>query len=177
LLLILIGLLQQNILTSLLGELRDSSAELVDRKMAVSQLQVKVKRHQPSALLREKLEQLTQELNGKRVLSEYLKGHEVPDGEKYSAVMEDVASFHDNQLWISEMRFDQLGISLKGYALNALAIPQWLDRLQQSPYFVGKEFTVLNLEDQDNKAIAFEINSISLELHELGSGTGAGGSQ
>ena len=151
----------------LADELASSRAALTNKQSEVSELQTLHQNRKASVQLTEKLDQLTQELKGKRILSQHLKGRRVPDEQRYSAVMLDIARFHDDTLWISEMRFDELGVSLRGYALEALAVPQWMGRLQQSPFFVGKEFAVLNLEDKDEQVIAFEINSVSMDLSAL----------
>jgi MSHA biogenesis protein MshI len=140
---------------------------LTDKQSQVSQLQTQHKSRKASVQLTEKLDQLTQELQGKRVLSQHLKGQSVPNEQRYSAVMLDMARYHDEQLWISEMRFDEVGVSLRGYALNALAVPQWMNKLQKSPFFVGKEFAVLNLEDRGDQVIAFEIDTVAMDLEAL----------
>lgn len=158
------GLVLQDTRTTLSQELRDSRKALTDKQSLVSDLQTRHQNRKASVQLTEKLDQLSKELQGKRVLSQHLKGQVVPDEQRYSAVMLDMARFHDDKLWISSMRFDEQGVSLRGYALNALAVPQWMDKLQQSPFFVGKEFAVLNLEDNDEQAIAFEINSVSVDM-------------
>lgn len=163
----IIALMQQYTLGNLSDELVLGETQMLDSQGTLNQLIIQSRQHKASVLLTEKREQLKHELRGKRVLSEYLKGQEVAQTHRYSTVMEDMARLHGNKLWISEMRFDPLGMWVKGYALNAVAVPQWLDNLQQSPFFVGKEFAVFNLEDEDDKVIAFEINSRSHELQAL----------
>ncbi|MFT4925787.1 MAG: MSHA biogenesis protein MshI [Phenylobacterium sp.] len=156
-----------NNLAQLSGNLTASRTALTDKQAMVKLLEEEHKNRKASIRLTEELNQLSKELQGKRILSQHLKGQVVPVEQRYSAVMLDMARFHNDQLWISEMRFDELGVSLRGYALNALAVPEWMNKLQQSPFFVGKEFAVLNLEDQDDEVIVFEINSVAMDINAV----------
>lgn len=144
-------------------ELEDSTRELDVSRTELETLQARHADFKPSPQLMTKLERLTQELNGKRFLSLHLKGDSGPESQTYSQVMLDMGRFHDERLWLTKMRFDDQGVFLKGFALDALAVPQWLNNLQQSEFFSGKSFALMNLKDGKNSMIAFEINTVAEE--------------
>ncbi len=140
--------------------LQQSTTELEVSKTELETLQARHADFKPSPQLMTKLERLTQELNGKRFLSQHLKGDSGPQMQHYSQVMLDLGRYHDERLWLTKMQFDDSGVLLKGYALDALAVPQWLNRLQQSPFFSGKSFAMMNLKHDKQQVIAFEINTV-----------------
>ena len=144
-------------------QLAQSSMELNVSRTELEQLQARHADFKPSPQLMTKLDRLTQELNGKRFLSQHLKGNNLPNQHQYSQVMLDLGRLHDERLWITKMRFDEQGVFVKGFALSALAVPEWLDTLQQSEFFSGKSFALMNLEDKSDQLIAFEINTVMEE--------------
>lgn len=158
------GMTTEHKLRNLSDALDSSRKALTDKQAEVAQLQEQHQGRKASPQLTEQMDQLTKELQGKRILSQHLKGQGIGQAQKYSEVMRDMAKFHSDKLWLTEMRFDELGISLRGYALNALAVPQWMAGLQQSPHFIGKEFAVMNIEDKNQQVIAFEINSVAVDM-------------
>ncbi len=163
----LMFLYQHSAYTELSETLNQSSLELKVSKTALTQLETRHADYKPSPQLMTKLDRLSQELNGKRFLSQHLKGNAVPQEKKYSQVMLDLGRLHSNELWVTKMRFDEEGVFLKGFALDALAVPKWLNGLQQSPYFSGKSFALMNLKNEKQNLITFEINTVAkVELED-----------
>jgi MSHA biogenesis protein MshI len=147
--------------TQLNEKLKESTKVLGVSKTALEMLEARHADFKPSPQLMTKLDRLSQELNGKRFLSQHLKGKAVPEKKRYSEVMLDMGRFHDDNLWITKMRFDEEGVFLKGFALNALAVPQWLNKLQESAFFSGKSFALMNMKNDNHNIIAFEINTVA----------------
>ncbi|NQZ07121.1 MAG: PilN domain-containing protein [Algicola sp.] len=147
--------------TELTETLKQSTLELDVSKVELTQLETRHADYKPSPQLMTKLDRLSQELNGKRFLSQHLKGNAIPQEKKYSQVMLDLGRLHSNELWVTKMRFDEEGVFLKGFALDALAVPKWLNGLQQSPFFSGKSFALMNLKIEKQDLISFEINTVA----------------
>ena len=145
------------------AQLKQSNTELEVSKTELDTLQARHADFKPSPQLMTKLDRLTQELNGKRFLSQHLKGDSGPELQTYSQVMHDLGKYHDERLWLTKMRFDDQGVFLKGFAVDALAVPEWLNKLQQSDFFSGKSFALMNLKDSEQEMIAFEINTVAKE--------------
>lgn len=119
--------------------------------------------YKPSPRLMTTLERLEQELNGKRFLSQHLRGRTAPIEQTYSQVMLDLARLHSDNLWVTNMNFEEDKVNIRGFALDALAVPSWLNGLQQSPYFSGKSFALMNLSNETNAQglIEFEISTVA----------------
>lgn len=141
--------------------LEQSTRELDVSQTELNTLQARHADFKPSPQLLTKLDRLTQELNGKRFLSQHLKGDSGPGVQNYSQVMLDMGRYHDERLWLTKMRFDDAGVFLKGFAVDALAVPEWLNKLQQSDYFSGKSFALMNLKHSEQQMIEFEINTVA----------------
>ena len=142
---------------------KQSGIELQVSKAELTKLEQRHADFKPSPLLMTKLDRLTQELNGKRFLSQHLKGREMPVEQRYSQVMTDLARLHSNNLWVTHMRFEEDKVAINGFALDAMAVPDWLNQLQQSPYFSGKSFALMDLKNESPKqgVIEFQISTVA----------------
>jgi Tfp pilus assembly protein PilN len=156
-----VGWLQHNTYEELAKELVESTDELNRSKEELTTLETRHADFKPSTQLLTKLDRLSQELNGKRFLSQHLTGKAVPNKQNYAQVMLDMGRLHDDKLWITSMRFEEQEVSIKGYALDALAVPSWLNGLQESEFFAGKSFAMMNLTNKKQDVIAFEINTVA----------------
>ena len=67
--------------------------------------------------------------------------------------MDDLANYHNQNLWLTRIDIDTQKIRLSGQTIAPSSIPQWLKKLQQSPFFQGKAFSSVKfdeVEDTDN---------------------------
>lgn len=144
----------------LASQVKQSTIELDVSQKELTQLEARHADYKPSPQLMTKLDRLSQELNGKRFLSQHLKGKAAPLEQQYSEVMLDLGRLHNDNLWVTKMRFDEQGVFLKGFALDALAVPKWLNGLQESAFFSGKSFALMNLKNEKQDLIEFEINTV-----------------
>ena len=135
-------------------------------KVELDTLEARHADYKPSPRLMTRLKRLEQELNGKRFLSQHLRGRTAPDEQTYSQVMLDLARLHTDSLWVTNMNFEEDSVNIRGFALDALAVPSWLNGLQQSPYFSGKSFALMNLSNETNARglIEFEISTVAESL-------------
>ena len=80
--------------------------------------------------------------------------------------MIDLGRFHMENLWVTDLSFEDDNVRMRGYALDALAVPQWLSNLQQSAYFSGKSFAMMQLSNETPKAglIEFEISTVAEKM-------------
>lgn len=138
--------------------------ELDVSKTQLSTLEQRHADFKPSPRLMTELDRLTQELNGKRFLSQHLKGKSAPKEQRYSQVMVDLAKLHSDNLWVTDMRFEEEKVAIKGYALDALAVPRWLNELQQSPYFSGKSFALMNIKNESENPLVAQQGVIEFEI-------------
>lgn len=143
---------------------RQASIELDVSKKELETLEQRHADFKPSPRLMTTLDRLTQELNGKRFLSQHLKGRAAPKEQKYSQVMVDLAKLHSNNLWVTDMRFEEDKVAIKGFALDALAVPKWLNELQQSPYFSGKSFALMNIKNESENPLVNQQGVIEFEI-------------
>lgn len=147
-------------------ELEQAQIEFDVSKAELDILEARHADYKPSPRLMTRLKRLEQELNGKRFLSQHLRGRTTPDEQAYSQVMLDLARLHSDNLWVTNMNFEQDKVHIRGFALDALAVPNWLNGLQKSQYFSGKSFALMNLsnETNENGLIEFEISTVTESL-------------
>lgn len=136
------------------------AAQAVSDKTAVLNLLLKGRdgKSQNPALLSE-LEQTQKQLGIKKVILEELANREEQKSRGFSALMVDLASNHQSDLWLTEINLDDSLISIKGGASDSTALPVWVSKLSAANYFVGKEFAAARLFRDENEQLQFILSS------------------
>ena len=73
---------------------------------------------------------------------------------QYQKVMDDLANFHNPNLWLTSITITNDELRLTGNTIRPSAIPEWLQKLQGSTFFRGKTFSTVKFEnDNDNSDV------------------------
>jgi len=100
--------------------------------------------------LQEQLARVNEKIENRKQLLAYLESGELSfDATKYGAVMDDLANFHNQNLWLTSINIDTQKIRLSGQTLKPSSIPVWLKELQKSPFFQGKSFSSVKFDEVD----------------------------
>ena len=100
--------------------------------------------------LQQQLEQVNVKIQNRKQLLAYLKSGELSfDATKYGEVMDDLADYHNQNLWLTSINIDTQKIRLSGQTIAPSSIPVWLKNLQQSPFFQGKSFSSVKFDEVD----------------------------
>ena len=100
--------------------------------------------------LQQQLEQVNAKIQNRKQLLAYLKSGELSfDATKYGEVMDDLADYHNQNLWLTSINIDTKKIRLSGQTVAPSSIPVWLKNLQQSPFFQGKSFSSVKFGEVD----------------------------
>lgn len=148
-------------------QVSDSLAKVQTQRALVETLsQAKQNQKQDPALLTKiALEQ--QSLSMKQSILLKLDKRETLRQNGFSGLMQDLANYHQQGLWLTQVTLDERHIALQGTANQSTALPQWIEKLSQAPYFVGREFAGARmLRDKDNRldfVISSELDDLSGE--------------
>lgn len=127
-----------NAISQLNGEIKTLSAALEKKRDTQS--------------LQQQLEKVNAKIENRKRLLAYLDSGELSfDATKYGEVMDDLANFHNQNLWLTSIDIDTQTIRLSGQTLAPSSIPVWLKKLQQSPFFQGKSFSSVQFDEVDGK--------------------------
>lgn len=101
-------------------------------------------------MLQQQLEQVNAKIQNRKQLLAYLESGELSfDATKYGEVMDDLADYHNQNLWLTSINIDTQKIRLSGQTVAPSSIPVWLKNLQQSPFFQGKSFSSVKFDEVD----------------------------
>lgn len=112
--------------------------------------------------LQTELESVNTKIRNRELLVAYLEEGELSfDATEFGMVMDDLARYHDVNLWLTQITIDTQSVRLQGETLEPASIPMWLKGLQQSPFFNGKSFSTVTFEEIDDRedVKAFVISS------------------
>ena len=133
--------------------------KLNEKTNAISQLNSEIKtlsaaleKKRDTQSLQQQLEKVNAKIENRKRLLAYLDSGELSfDATKYGEVMDDLANFHNQSLWLTSIDIDTQTIRLSGQTLAPSSIPVWLKKLQQSPFFQGKSFSSVQFDEVDGK--------------------------
>ncbi|MDO6566685.1 PilN domain-containing protein [Alteromonas sp. 1_MG-2023] len=128
------------------------TASVVSIQKDIDSLALALKYKRDTQKLKDKLASLKVTLKNKEELFTYLEHGELSfDATQYGEVMDDLASQHNPNLWLTRISINTDIIKLSGRTEQPSSIPTWLKQLQQSPFFKGKSFSAVNLKQVDGQ--------------------------
>ncbi|MDN3384194.1 MULTISPECIES: PilN domain-containing protein [Pseudoalteromonas] len=103
---------------------------------------------QNKTLFINELKTLQQEVLHKQQIFSYLEQSSDQSATDYAQVMHDLAKYHEPNIWLTHIKFVGQSVTLQGQTSQSKFLPIWFDNLKQSPFFIDKEFSVLELSTQ-----------------------------
>ena len=95
------------------------------------------------------LKTLQQEVLHKQQIFTYLELSTDQSTTDYAQVMQDLAKYHEPNIWLTHIKFAGKSVTLQGQVSQSKFLPIWFSNLKQSSFFIDKEFSVLELSTQD----------------------------
>lgn len=142
-----------------LGSLR---AKIASKQDVVSTLTAQLAAKRDTAPLEQRLADIEEELSNKQALVSYLNQGELSfDATRYGQLMDDLATYHNDELWLTHIAVTNDDIRLSGQTLAPSSIPNWLKSLQRASFFKGKTFSMVQLDEvkEGNAVRQFTISS------------------
>jgi MSHA biogenesis protein MshI len=105
--------------------------------------------------LQKDLDALRLKVENREQLLDYMQTSELSlRTTQYQNVMDDLANFHNPNLWLTSITITNDELRLTGNTIRPSAIPEWLQKLQGSTFFRGKTFSTVKFEnDNDNSDV------------------------
>ena len=103
---------------------------------------------QNKTLFINELKTLQQEVLHKQQIFSYLEQSSDQSATDYAQVMHDLAKYHEPNIWLTHIKFVGQSVTLQGQTSQSKFLPIWFDNLKQSPFFIDREFSVLELSTQ-----------------------------
>lgn len=145
------------VVTALNFTLGAKQQKLSEKTRAIGQLNNEIKtlsaaleKKRDTQSLQQQLERVSAKIENRKRLLAYLESGELSfDATKYGEVMDDLANFHNQNLWLTSIDIDTQTIRLTGQTVEPSSIPVWLKNLQNSPFFQGKSFSSVQFDEVD----------------------------
>lgn len=145
------------VVTALNFTLGAKQQKLSEKTRAIGQLNNEIKtlsaaleKKRDTQSLQQQLERVNAKIENRKRLLAYLESGELSfDATKYGEVMDDLANFHNQNLWLTSIDIDTQTIRLTGQTVAPSSIPVWLKNLQNSPFFQGKSFSSVQFDEVD----------------------------
>lgn len=152
-----------------LGQQIDRNQDLISdyerqNKRMQSQIETlseQVAARKPDQSLAQQIELLTRQSQALTELADELDNRSVMANPGFSNLMRDLAEASDNQVWLQHFKLAEEGVSMKGMAQTADAVPNWLHQLGQKPSLQGQSLSEFRLTGELNGPFSFAIG------HEL----------
>lgn len=136
------------------------NSESIQQKIALIETLTKAtegRSQDPEIIAR--VEQRQQELDVKQQIIDELAARETQKSNAFSALMLDLASNHQADLWLTSIVLDERKLYLEGKTSDSEALPKWVNRLNQAHYFADKEFARAQMFRDAQKTLNFVLSS------------------
>ncbi|MEO2267804.1 PilN domain-containing protein [Pseudoalteromonas sp. YIC-656] len=130
-------------------KLVDTQNKVTTMRNTTKVLNEQLQKHRDVAALEEQLRKQQQRVKNRVELIEYLNTGGTNQVANYSEFMTDLARYHNEHLWLTDISVASQHLQLQGQTLQPSVIATWLNGLKQSRYFSGKEFSVLEFEKRE----------------------------
>lgn len=127
--------------------------ELIDSMIAAKEAKVQ------DPLIIAQIEKTSNQLNVKNAILDELKARETQKSNGFSALMVDLASNHQPELWLTNINLDERKLYLEGTTSDSSALPKWVSRLGGAAYFNGKEFAGARMFRDEKQMLSFILSS------------------
>ncbi len=125
------------------------------------------KKQDKSKLVAE-FKRLQAEVSHKQLFFDYLTTTERLVAIDFSQVMQDLAQFHEANIWLTSIQLSDQQIILKGETQQPSALPVWLSQLKHSSFFTGKEFSVVEFKQNKQNSEFVVATEIDLTFFDKG---------
>jgi Tfp pilus assembly protein PilN len=116
-------------------------------------------------------QRLSKKLSARRQMIEMLDSVVVKDDEGFSNILLSLARQKTEGLWLTNIQLGASGknMTIEGTTLNANAVPAYLQNLRQENGFIGRAFTLFNLDANPGKPnrLDFSLRSQASQSNEV----------
>ncbi|MFT5719140.1 MAG: Tfp pilus assembly protein PilN [Oleiphilaceae bacterium] len=116
-------------------------------------------------------QRLSKKLSARRQMIEMLDSVVVKDDEGFSNILLSLARQKTEGLWLTNIQLGASGknMTIEGTTLNANAVPAYLQNLRQENGFIGRAFTLFNLDADPGKPnrLDFSLRSQASQSNEV----------
>ena len=118
----------------------------------LKQLQAQLEEKRNITALEAQLADVQKKIQNREALFEFVESGELSnDATQFVEVMRDLATYHHNDLWLTQIEIDPSKVRLTGQTVTPAAVPIWFEKLEQSPFFKGKSFSHVKFDQVADK--------------------------
>jgi hypothetical protein len=105
------------------------------------------------------IETTARQISARKRVLQFVDANSFGSGEGFSSYLVALSRLHVDDIWLTQIRFSENFVQIKGSALNAAEVPGYFDRFSEENIFQGHRFDLFELSrarDSDWK-VDFEI--------------------
>lgn len=134
-------------------------SDLDQHQMMLSEATEAMTSRQVDTALQQQLDQLQIDVDAKkRILNELAQRDQYKTG-GYANLMLSLARHSQTDLWLTNIDIQTQGLLLEGVTLSSDAVPKWLKKLSNIPFFDGKGFADVKLYRDKKDRLSFLLSS------------------
>ncbi|MCL1078235.1 PilN domain-containing protein [Parashewanella spongiae] len=140
--------------TQQLSQSKQQSIELENRQ---KQLEQQILAHKASNNWEVIVDKQRQLLSMKTKLLSELSQQKDVQSESYVSLLTELAETADGDSWLTHIQVNDDNLQLAGNAIEAAAVPRWLERLQATKTLSGRKFDGVKFNRDIKGALSFEL--------------------
>lgn len=140
------------------GASQNANAQQTDM---MQQMQSMLAEQKPDTQLVAKLAQLKAVLANKQELVAHLALVDNDAGHGFANVMAELSEFHQSGIRVNQVKLTPSSVTLRGEALHAELVPQWLTGFEDASFLVGMRFADFSIHTNDDNITVFNVSTIA----------------
>lgn len=117
---------------------------------------------EPDKRLVYKADMLQKQIQAQEYLLKQLGNAQQASHGTYAQLMLALASQHQQEIWLTHFTVTGNRLQIQGKSLNAESVPQWMEKLSKSDYFIGTEFGSLKVFRDEEHQLNFVLGATEL---------------
>lgn len=151
--------ISQNQANNLAEQQRKLNTENSQYKSDMVMLEAKIKAHQPTQSLVDKLDDLKIQIKNKQYLHQKLTDESRTYVSGFSTAMTELSLMHHRDLSLQNVFIDHDDMTFTGVARTPEVVPAWLAGFEKSTFLSGKAFINFTLQENEQQLTEFVVSS------------------
>ncbi len=91
------------------------------------------------------IEGIARQISARKKILNFVNDNRFGSGRGFSSYLVALSRLHVDDIWLSQIKFGQDFVQIKGSALDAERVPGYFDRFREEPVFVGNRFDLFRV--------------------------------
>ncbi|MCF8780457.1 MSHA biogenesis protein MshI [Vibrio sp. IRLE0018] len=141
------------------NQLAELNAQTQQLRQQVAEQQSKLEKHKPSSEKMAAVERLKVKVRAQEASLAAISQYDASLQTGYSSMMQSLAKLGRNDISLTDIHVVGTNLDIKGLAISANAVPNWVNQFKLETPLVGRNFDKVSISRNEDDVITFELKT------------------